>query len=88
MTISQECKVEKTIVARLMQGEDILEELENLVSQYDIQAGQVNFIGAVSQAKLGYFDLHAGEGVARRAAEEAEAGTLAAIRAPGIEWKA
>ncbi len=61
MTVSQESNVERTIVARLMPGEDVLEEIEKLVLQYDILGGAINFIGAVRQATLGYFDLHAGK---------------------------
>ncbi|MGY5876246.1 MAG: DNA-binding protein [Candidatus Thorarchaeota archaeon] len=49
-------QAEKTIIARLEPGEDILSTVEALAVKYKIQSGQVSFIGAVSKAKLGYFD--------------------------------
>ena len=58
MTFTKEYGIKKTLVARLLPGEDILESLEALVMQYDVQGGQINFIGAIGQAVLGYFDRH------------------------------
>ncbi len=56
MPDSLETRRRRTIVARLYPGEDILQSLQRLVTQYDIRGGQLSLIGAVSQATLGYFD--------------------------------
>ena len=61
MTTSKQLNTQRTIVAKLEPGADILEELERLVHQYDVSGGQISFIGAISQATLGYFDLHSQE---------------------------
>ncbi len=51
----------RTIVARLMPGEDILESIEALADEHGIRSGQISLIGAIKQATLGYFDRHTGE---------------------------
>lgn len=42
-------------------GEDILRKLEDLVREYKIKSGHLSLIGAVSKAKLGYFDFESKE---------------------------
>ncbi|MCF2135967.1 MAG: DNA-binding protein [Candidatus Thorarchaeota archaeon] len=56
MTDSSITKTGRTIVARLMPGEDILKSLERLVLEHNIRGGQLQLIGAVARAHLGYFD--------------------------------
>lgn len=51
----------RTIIARMRPGEDILETLEGLVKKYDIRGGQLQLIGAVARAHLGYFDRDEGK---------------------------
>ncbi|MHA1272356.1 MAG: PPC domain-containing DNA-binding protein [Promethearchaeota archaeon] len=54
---SIESKIGRIIVARLMPGEDVLESIKELVKEYDIKAGLINIIGALSKITVGYFDL-------------------------------
>ncbi|MHA1772250.1 MAG: PPC domain-containing DNA-binding protein [Candidatus Thorarchaeota archaeon] len=56
MTDSKITKTGRIIVARLMPGEDILESLEKLVRAHNIRGGQLQLIGAIARAHLGYFD--------------------------------
>ncbi|MGY5854348.1 MAG: DNA-binding protein [Candidatus Thorarchaeota archaeon] len=49
-------QAEKTIIARLEPGEDILNAIMDLAIKHKIQSGQVSFIGAISKARIGYFD--------------------------------
>jgi predicted DNA-binding protein with PD1-like motif len=56
MVTFQHTKSVNTIIARLEPGEDILGTLEILVLEHNIKAGHLILIGAVSKAKLGYFD--------------------------------
>ncbi len=57
MVSVQETTVQRIILARLSPGEDILDSLENLVLEEKIEGAQISFIGAISCAHLGYFDL-------------------------------
>jgi len=57
MTSVKETRIIRTLIARLLPGEDVLESLEGLVVDNEIQGGQISLIGAISQARLGYFDL-------------------------------
>ncbi len=56
MVLVQNTAPNRTIVARLEPGEDILETLEKLVVVNSIRAGHLSLIGAVASATLGYFD--------------------------------
>ncbi len=49
-------QAEKTIIAKLEPGEDILNTIMALAAEHKIQSGQVSFIGAIAKARLGYFD--------------------------------
>lgn len=42
-------------------GEDVLETIEAVAKQYGVRSGQLTLIGAISKAKLGYFDTDAKE---------------------------
>ena len=57
MTSIQETRVVRTLVTRLLPGEDVLETLEEIVESHEIRGGQISLIGAISQARLGYFEL-------------------------------
>jgi predicted DNA-binding protein with PD1-like motif len=49
----------RKIVGRLAQGEDLLAALEKVAREHGITLGEVQAIGAVSQARVGYY--HQGE---------------------------
>ena len=57
MVSIQETSIRRTLLARLSPGEDILEALETLTLEKKIEGAQISFIGAISSAQLGYFDL-------------------------------
>lgn len=40
-----------------MPGEDVLETVKHLAIEHGISSGQINLIGAVGSAHLGYFDM-------------------------------
>jgi predicted DNA-binding protein with PD1-like motif len=42
-------------------GEDVLETIEAVASEYGVKSGHITLIGAISGAKLGYFHLEANE---------------------------
>jgi predicted DNA-binding protein with PD1-like motif len=46
----------RKIVGRLAKGEDLLAALERLAREHGITLGAVQAIGAVSQARLGYYN--------------------------------
>ena len=41
-------------------GDDILKTIEHVAIEHDVKSGQITLIGAVSRAKLGYFDRDSG----------------------------
>jgi predicted DNA-binding protein with PD1-like motif len=45
----------RKIVGRLSKGEDLLTALERLAQEHGITLGEVTAIGAVSQARIGYY---------------------------------
>jgi predicted DNA-binding protein with PD1-like motif len=45
----------RKIIGRLAKGEDLLAALENCAWQHGITLGEVQAIGAVSQARVGYY---------------------------------
>jgi len=48
--------VERTLVGRLPAGCDLLDELHALCRREGVRAGQVQIIGALQQAELGWYD--------------------------------
>ncbi len=54
-------QIQRIIVAKLEPGEDILKMIETVAKEHDIRMGQLNLIGAVERAVLGYFDRESGE---------------------------
>lgn len=46
----------RTIIGRLAKGEDLLTGLENCARQHGITLGAVQAIGAVTQARIAYYD--------------------------------
>lgn len=58
MVLLQESKIKRTLIVRLVPGEDILESLESLTLEQEIEGAQISFIGAIAGATLGYFDLN------------------------------
>jgi uncharacterized protein len=49
----------RKIIGRLAKGDDLLAALENCARKYEIILGEVQAIGAVSKARVGYY--HQGE---------------------------
>ena len=46
----------RKIIGRLAKGEDLLAALEKLTQKHGITLGEVSAIGAVSQARIGYYN--------------------------------
>jgi predicted DNA-binding protein with PD1-like motif len=46
----------RKIVGRLAKGDDLLAALEGLAQEHNITLGEVTAIGAVSQARIGYYN--------------------------------
>jgi predicted DNA-binding protein with PD1-like motif len=46
----------RKIIGRLAKGDDLLATLEKLAEKYGISLGEVSAIGAVSQARIGYYN--------------------------------
>jgi uncharacterized protein len=46
----------RKIIGRLAKGEDLLAALEKLAQDHSITLGEVSAIGAVSQARIGYYN--------------------------------
>jgi predicted DNA-binding protein with PD1-like motif len=46
----------RKIIGRLAKGEDLLAALENCAREHEITLGEVQAIGAVSQARVGYYN--------------------------------
>ncbi len=61
MVRSTQTEAKRVIFSRMESGEDVLETIEVVAAEYGVKSGQVNLIGAISGAKLGYFDLKANE---------------------------
>jgi predicted DNA-binding protein with PD1-like motif len=61
MVRSIQTQVKRVIFARMDPGEDVLGTIEKVAKEYDVRSGQLNLIGAVSKAKLGYFHREAVE---------------------------
>ncbi len=56
MVRSTQTGIKRVIFARMDPGEDVLETIETVAKQYGVGSGQLTLIGAISRAKLGYFD--------------------------------
>lgn len=55
---SIETNIGRVIVGKLEPGDDLIEEITNVVKNYKINAGLVNIIGALGKFTIGYFDLN------------------------------
>ncbi|MFX1484503.1 MAG: PPC domain-containing DNA-binding protein [Promethearchaeota archaeon] len=53
--------VKRVIISRMMPGEDVLETIEKIATEFKVESGQINLIGAIAGAKLGYFDTGTNE---------------------------
>ncbi|MFW9846076.1 MAG: PPC domain-containing DNA-binding protein [Candidatus Thorarchaeota archaeon] len=53
--------VKTAIFARLETGEDVLQAIEKVAQSHNVRSGQITLIGAVSRARLGYFNRETGE---------------------------
>ena len=51
-----ENSVEKYLIVRFIQGEDLLEGLTTIAKKFGIKGGALNVIGAMSHCNLGFFD--------------------------------
>ncbi|MHA2385391.1 MAG: PPC domain-containing DNA-binding protein [Candidatus Thorarchaeota archaeon] len=61
MVRSLETRQKGVIISRMEPGDDILKTIQQVALEYNVKSGQVTLIGAVSGAKLGYFDRESGE---------------------------
>lgn len=61
MVRSIETTLKGVIISRMAPGDDILKTIERVALEHNVKSGQITFIGAVSGARLGYFDREAGE---------------------------
>ena len=60
MVRSIETTQKGVIISRMGPGDDILKTIEHVAIEHDVKSGQITLIGAVSRAKLGYFDRDSG----------------------------
>ncbi|MFX1260465.1 MAG: PPC domain-containing DNA-binding protein [Promethearchaeota archaeon] len=61
MVRSIEMGLKGVIISRMDPGDDILRTIERTAQEHRVKSGQITLIGAVSRARLGYFDREAGE---------------------------
>ena len=47
--------IEKLIVARFNAGDDLLESIKEVVHEHEVKAGMLTVIGAVDQARYGFY---------------------------------
>lgn len=52
---SQSFPLEKIIVSRFEKGEDLLQGLKQVVTEFEVKAGMFTLIGAVDRAKVGFY---------------------------------
>jgi predicted DNA-binding protein with PD1-like motif len=57
MVISIETTTKRMILARMVPGDDVLKTIEAVANKHGVRSGQLNLIGAIAGAKLGYFDV-------------------------------
>jgi predicted DNA-binding protein with PD1-like motif len=53
---SQNFPLDEIIVARFDRGEDLLQSILHIVSDYDVTAGMFTLIGAVDRAQVGFYN--------------------------------
>jgi predicted DNA-binding protein with PD1-like motif len=51
-----ECSVKKVLVGTLREGEDLLASLQKLIEEQGVKSGRIEVIGAVSEAKVGFYN--------------------------------
>jgi predicted DNA-binding protein with PD1-like motif len=61
MVRSIETGLKSVIISRMNPGDDILKTIERVAIEHNVRSGQITLIGAVSRAKLGYFDRESGK---------------------------
>ncbi|MHA1949880.1 MAG: PPC domain-containing DNA-binding protein [Candidatus Thorarchaeota archaeon] len=61
MVRSIQTEAKRVIFSRMYPGEDVLETIEAVATEYGVNSGHITLIGAVSGVKLGYFHLRANE---------------------------
>lgn len=61
MVDSIETRTKRVIVARMFPGEDVLQSIESVAGTHGVKSGQLNLIGALAGANLGYFDRETSE---------------------------
>ncbi len=49
-------KIKRVIKGRLLKGDEIISEITKILREKSIKAGLISGIGAVSRAKIGYYD--------------------------------
>jgi uncharacterized protein len=54
-------RTKRTIIGQLASGSDLYEEMTKIVQREDILIGRIQGIGAVTQAKIGYYDQNKNE---------------------------
>ncbi|ABB24517.1 PPC domain-containing DNA-binding protein [Pelodictyon luteolum] len=60
MAIRQAVEGQRRIMGRLEKGADILEGLSAVCREENVSMGRIEAIGAVTGARIGYYDQHAG----------------------------
>jgi predicted DNA-binding protein with PD1-like motif len=55
MVRSIQTEIKRVIFAKMEPGEDVLGSIEEVARKHGVQSGQLSLIGAISQAKLGYY---------------------------------
>ena len=55
---SNEYKIGRVIVAKLEEGDDIIDSVTEVAKKHDIKSGLVNIIGAFKKITIGFFDLN------------------------------
>jgi predicted DNA-binding protein with PD1-like motif len=54
-------KLKRTLIGQLASGSDLYEEMTKIVQREDILIGRIQGIGAVTQAKIAYYDQNKSE---------------------------
>lgn len=61
MVRSIQTEIKRVIFAKMEPGEDVLGAIEEVARKHGVRSGQLSLIGAISQAKLGYFHRESAE---------------------------
>ena len=56
MATMEEATIQRTLIGRLAHNADLIEEITDLCSTNHIQLGQVTALGAVSKARVGFYN--------------------------------